>query len=224
MKKVVFLLTVLGIVSMMLVSAVFAGSLGFTGTLTPGGPTEPVVALITTPNCNGSTISFTMLYASYQFTVDATGSYTVTEPGVDSAVYIYNGPFNPSNPVANCYAASNSNPINLSVSLTAGTIYTIVVVEDTFDQDGMAYSLNISGPGNVSQVSPDCPYPLPTNSVVYSIPAGAPAFFAPSLDSQTGFNIPAGTWYISEFTGDFAKVWVACQAHPVYVPANAVSH
>ncbi|MFN8529197.1 MAG: hypothetical protein U0670_11330 [Anaerolineae bacterium] len=224
MKKLVFTLSLLAAASLILASVVFAGSLSLTGTLTPGGATEPQIALITTPNCVGGLFSFTVLYASYQFTVDTTGSYTITEPGVDSAIYLYNGPFSPSNPDVNCYAASNTNPINLSVSLSAGTVYTIVVIEDSFAQDGMTYNLNISGPGSVTIFSPDCPYPLPSGSVVYSIPAGAPAFFAPSLDSQTGFNVPAGTWYVSEFTGDFAKVWIACQAQPVYVPANAVSH
>ena len=68
-----------------------------------------------------------------------------------------------------------------------------------------------------------CPYPLPVGSRVYSVPAGAPTFWAASLDAQTTFNLPAGTWYISEFSGDFAKVWIACQARMVWIPANAVA-
>jgi len=36
-------------------------------------------------------------------------------------------------------------------------------------------------------------------------------------------SVSGETWYISEFSGDFAKVWVACQASPVWVPSNAVA-
>ena len=68
-----------------------------------------------------------------------------------------------------------------------------------------------------------CPFPLPAGSVIYSIPQGAPAFFAADLSAGTGFNVKAGTWYISEFEGDFALVWIACQARPVWVPTNAVA-
>src|SRR5690606_27092564 len=68
-----------------------------------------------------------------------------------------------------------------------------------------------------------CPYPLPSGSVVRDIPAGALTYFEASADTYTGFNLPPGTWYVSETDGDFAKVWIACQASPVWVPtANIV--
>lgn len=75
--------------------------------------------------------------------------------------------------------------------------------------------------GSIATAS--CRVPMPVGSRVYSVPAGAPTFYQPSLDAQTNFNLPAGTWYISEFSGDFAKVWIACQADMVWIPANAVS-
>lgn len=75
----------------------------------------------------------------------------------------------------------------------------------------------------VAAETPPCPYPLPAGSVVYSVPAGAPAFWDADLSAQTNFSLPAGTWYISEFVGDFAKVWIACQASPIYIPSNAVA-
>jgi hypothetical protein len=68
-----------------------------------------------------------------------------------------------------------------------------------------------------------CPFPLPSGSVIYNVPQGAPAFFAADLSAGTGFNLKAGDWYISEFSGDFAKVWIACQARPVWIPTNAVA-
>ena len=54
------------------------------------------------------------------------------------------------------------------------------------------------------------------------MPLGAPTFFNPDLQSAANFNLPAGTWKISEFKDDFAKVWIACQATPVWIPRNAV--
>ncbi len=67
-----------------------------------------------------------------------------------------------------------------------------------------------------------CRYPLPASAVVYNVPAGALAFFAPNADSYTGFNLPPGTWYISEFGESYAKVWIACDADPVYIPIENV--
>src|SRR5215216_1578739 len=52
-----------------------------------------------------------------------------------------------------------------------------------------------------------CTFPLPANAVVYHVPAGAAAYFNPDLQSGANFNLPAGTWKISEVKNDFAKVW-----------------
>ncbi|MBK9748391.1 MAG: hypothetical protein IPO91_16680 [Chloroflexi bacterium] len=201
---------------------VYAGSLSFTGTLTPGGQTESIVAGITAPNCNGSSVVFDVLYQAYQFQVDVPGSYTITEPGTESAIYVYSGTFDPANPLANCYAASNINPISLSVSLTAGTVYTLVVIEDSFAQDGMAYNLTISGPGNVSLPVNDCPDPLPGGSTVRSVPLGAPAYYAPDLGTRVNFDLPAGTWWVTQTSGDFTQVWIGCQANRIWIPTTAV--
>jgi hypothetical protein len=223
MKKTALVLLLMAIVCAVVVTAVFAGSASVSGTLTPGGATVSQVAIISTPNCTGAYVAFAALYAAYPFTVDVDGLYTVTEPGTESAIYISSGSFDPAFPAANCIAASNTNPLNFSVALTAGTTYVVAVIEDTFAQDGMSYNITISGPGNVTFGSADCPYPLPTGSTIYNVPAGAPAFYEPDLGAQTNFNLPAGTWYISEFTGDFAKVWISCEGSPVYIPANAVA-
>jgi hypothetical protein len=63
-----------------------------------------------------------------------------------------------------------------------------------------------------------CSHPLPPGSVVYSVPDGALAFYAPDPNTYTGFNLPSGTWYISEFGEAYAKVWIACEADPIYIP------
>jgi hypothetical protein len=67
-----------------------------------------------------------------------------------------------------------------------------------------------------------CTNPLPSDSVVYDVPFGAPAYFNPDLQSSTNFSLPAGTWKISEFKDDFAKVWIACEANPIWIPSGAV--
>lgn len=68
-----------------------------------------------------------------------------------------------------------------------------------------------------------CTVPLPAGSVVRSVPAGALAYFAPDLGSYAGFNLPPGTWYVAPADGDFAEVWISCQANTIYIPvANVV--
>lgn len=68
----------------------------------------------------------------------------------------------------------------------------------------------------------NCTNPLPAGSAVYSVPDGAQAYFAPDLNSYTGFNLPPGTWYISEFGEAFAKVWIACEGETIYIPVGNV--
>jgi hypothetical protein len=153
------------------------------------------------------------------------GVYTLdlSSAGNFASLYLYAGSFDPANPFANCVAADNFDPISVSFALTAGTTYFAVPFDDTFTQAGGTYSLVANGPGNIFfSGGVACANPLPANSVVYDVPGGAPAFFEPNLGSQTNFNLPAGTWKISEFSGDFAKVWIACQASSVWIPRNAV--
>lgn len=226
MRRYVVLLSLLVLVLAVSATTAFAGSANIGGTIVTTDPTMQVV-FISTPNCTGQGAS-PVLYKAYPFTVDADGTYnfSVTSDGGFASMYLFEGSFNPAAAFPTCIAGSNSgNPVVFSEALTAGTTYYWVVFDDTFAQVGGNYSGTVDGPGNITIIgsSVACPYPLPAGSVVYNVPAGAPAFFAADLGSQTSFDLPAGTWYISEFTGDFAKVWIACQASPVYIPANAVA-
>ncbi len=133
------------------------------GSLVPGGPTIPRVGIISTPNCTGAYVEFAALFAAYPLAVGADGTYNVDEPGTESAVYVLEGSFDPEAVAATCIAASNTNPISLDVSLTAGTQYFLVVIEDTFTQDGMDYALTVSGPGSVAFSIPT-PLAIPTLS------------------------------------------------------------
>lgn len=131
------------------VTPVFADIRTFTGALVPGGPTTTSTAIISTPACTGGTVAFQVLYQAFVFQVTASGVYTITEPGVESAVYVYSGSFDPTAVASNCAFASNTNPINFTASLTAGQQYVLVVIEDTFAQDGLNFAVTIRGPGDI---------------------------------------------------------------------------
>jgi len=102
---------------------------------------------------------------------------------------------------------------------------------ETFDADGSAQlwddtvGLDCQSRGftfSASIALNGCTNPLPPGSVVYNVPAGALAFYAPDPNTYTGFNLPPGTWYISEFGESYAKVWIACEANPIYIPVENV--
>lgn len=128
-----------------------AGVTTFNGTLAPGGPKITPVAVISTPNCTGGYGSVGVLFKSFSITVDTSGTYAITEPGSTSGIYVHEGAPDPGAAAINCIAASNSNPINLNASLTAGTVYTVTVFDDTFGQAGFAFSVTVSGPGNIAR-------------------------------------------------------------------------
>jgi hypothetical protein len=205
MRRILVLLIISILIMAVGASAIFAGTASVNGT--------------------GQGASL-VLYEALAFTVDADGDYdfSLTSDAGFASLYLMDSGFTPAAAFPNCLAGDNSgNPVTFTENLTAGVTYYAVPFDDTFDQLGGNYTLNVTGPGNISLGTPDCPYPLPVGSSVYNIPAGAPTFYDPNLGAQTNFNLPAGTWYISEFTGDFAKVWISCEGSPVYVPANAVA-
>lgn len=151
MKQSTIITTIVASSLSMFIQAAAAGTLNFNGTLTPGGPQEPQVAVISTPNCTGGYTAFPVLYQAFPFTVDTTGSYQFSESGANSAAYVYANSFNPALPADNCIAASNSNPISgLNANLTAGTQYYFVVTDDTFTQLGLSINGSVTGPGNIS--------------------------------------------------------------------------
>ncbi|MBL8132730.1 MAG: PPC domain-containing protein [Anaerolineae bacterium] len=224
MNRRVVLFGILILVTALGVWSVFAGSASVSGTLDGSEPKMPVV-FISSPNCTGQGAAL-VGYDAYAFSVDAAGVYTLdlADPSGNLSLYLMTADFNPAAAFPNCLAADNSGTISVSFALAANTTYYAVPFDDTFSQAGGSYTLTISGPGNVyfAGMSSGCTNPLPAGSVVYELPAGAPAFYAADLATQTSFNIPAGHWYISEFSGEFAKLWIACEADPVWVPANAV--
>jgi hypothetical protein len=82
---------------------------------------------------------------------------------------------------------------------------------------GNSYAATFFGVGSNA-----CTYPLPVGSFVYNVPDGALAYYDDDPNTYTGFNLPPGTWYISEFGEAFAKVWIACQGQPIWIPVGNV--
>lgn len=229
MKRLVIILGMTLVLLTLAVSSAFAGSATISGVVDSSDPVMAVVS-ISTPNC-GVQGATPVHYELHPFTVDASGVYnfSLTSTSDYASMYLYVATFDPTNGAVNCIAGANSGtPKAFSVNLTAGTQYYVIPFDDTFVQAAPAFELTIDGPGNItlgggaSATSDVCTNPRPGGAVIYDVPLGAPAFFAPDLATQLSFNLPAGTWYISEFSGDFAKVWIACTANSIWIPANSV--
>ena len=124
-----------------------AGTSTFSGSIAPGDPTMPVVNIVT-PDC-ASQGSAPVAYRAIPFTVDASGNYAITAPYANNAVHVYAGAFDPAAPLANCIAASNASPHNLTEALAAGTNYVLVVTEDRSPPLGTRFDVTITGPGNI---------------------------------------------------------------------------
>lgn len=185
-------------------------------------------------NCSDlSLIATNTHYEVLEITVSVTGAYQYTDVSFfdgdpltpDGFLLIYPlGGFDPTSPLTNCLASADDFWV---LNLTAGS-YTLVVTTFSNGATGPVTFI-FDGPGTITigqpatEEVPSCPIPLPDGSAIYNVPAGAPAFFAPDLASQTDFNLPAGTWWVTQFEGDFAQVWIACQANLIWIPVNAIA-
>lgn len=211
-------------------STVFAGSLAFSGTFA-GDPTMPVVS-ISTPNCAAQGVT-PVRYDAFLFTVTQTGAYnfsaaTTGGAGTLASIYIMNSGFNPAAALGNCIAGSNNgSPTTLNgVNLTAGTQYYLVIFDDTFAQLTPGYNFSANGVGDIvlggTSTSPACTNLLPSGSIVHNVPLGAPAYYDANFDTRLSFDLPAGNWYITQTSGEFAQIWIACQADSIWIPLTAV--
>lgn len=67
-----------------------------------------------------------------------------------------------------------------------------------------------------------CDIGAPAGSVLSTLPHSTPAYSAADAGSPAGFNIPAGTWFTYETSGDFTHLFVTCGANPVWVLTSAL--
>ncbi|MFN8528363.1 MAG: hypothetical protein U0670_07115 [Anaerolineae bacterium] len=159
----------------------------------------------------------------------------------DIWLVIYQGAFNPEDPLANCIANFDNSG---EIYLQAGVEYTLVAT--TYDPvipgggggcgeggckliaakaEGIPYAFLFMYTGTViADTSPQtCLNPLPAGAVIHSIPNGPATYWEPGLQYGTNFNLPAGEhWYVFGTSGDFSHVWIACRATPVWVLTSEV--
>jgi len=131
------------------------------------------------------------------------------------------------------YNSDSAGPVTANFPLPADTPYTVqlLLVDPASGSavSGTIVTISKCNGGTVTSIevlqapSASCPNPLPTSAVVRNLPLGAPAFYAADASTATGFNIPAGNWYVTQTSGDFTQLWIACQARRVWVPSNAVA-
>jgi hypothetical protein len=114
----------------------------YTGTITVADPTMPVVT-ISTPLCVSQAV-FPVHYQVIEFPrpLPGTHSFSMTSTGGFASAYLYEGSFDPSNPLENCVAADNGfDPIEITYDFLRGTPYFLVVFDDTFAQLGGDYEV-----------------------------------------------------------------------------------
>jgi hypothetical protein len=121
----------------------------YTGELDSGDPTM-LVALFSSPVCTGGFGATDVHYEVIEFLDAVGGTYTFEEDAANTtvpiAMYIMEGSFDPLDPVPTCVAATNSNPLSISYDFVDGTDYYAVIIDDTFDQEGGDWAMQVTSP------------------------------------------------------------------------------
>jgi hypothetical protein len=150
MRRIGLVIALLAIVVSQAVGVGPAGALTttYTGAINAADPTMPVVA-ISTPTCTTQLVT-PVHYEVTELDDIITGTHTFTltsTPDGFASIYIYENSFDPNDGVTNCIAASNAaDPIVLTLELTEGTTYFVVVFDDQFTQVGGDYELVVESP------------------------------------------------------------------------------
>ncbi len=217
----------LGIIVLLVMFAVF----GSTAVLADS-PSWTLIS-VDSIGCAASTVDFTMTLTGVTFPttlrfrtiVDAGGNRYMDE---DAGTPASNGSYgwslynsDSAGPVTAAFPLPNDTPITVQLLLVDGfggpTVAGTIVTIDRCN-GGSVVSIEVLGASSGA-----CTNPLPTNAVIHNLPQGAPAFYAADLNAATGFAVPAGDWYVTQTSGDFTQLWIACQANNVWVPSNAVA-
>lgn len=140
----------------------FAGSFSFTE-VTTGQPTynRPLmnVGAVTTTFTSLSPNAPTVPYATETIYISGAGNYTFTSIGVlpvnwDNALFLYNGSFNPLNPLNNIligmtgYQQVNQGTSSFNIALATGTY--VLVTTGVFNADFGTAANTALGPGTIS--------------------------------------------------------------------------
>ena len=218
MKRALLVVLIFVVVAMAV--PVLAASSTLTGTITGN---QGAVESINT-NCTPYNVGLPFYHELYTIEVSEAGTYILSDNGsIQTFLGVYTlGGFNAADQTANCLDSGDAS--DPGITFPAAGQYTLMVSTFSPEVTG-AFSFTLTGPGTVSFVDSAnaCTQSLPAGSVVRSVPGGAPAFYDADLGTQLSWNLPAGTWWISETSGDFAKVWVGCAANPIWIPLNAIA-
>ena len=102
----------------------------------------------------------------------------------------------------------------------------VVVYEST-----MTGTCTANGPGlisltnvAVSPAAPGCPVSYPDDSIQGRLTQSVVALYEPRAEAVTPIVLPGGTaWWIMDSQDGFYKLWIACGASPVWVPARVMA-
>lgn len=157
----------------------------------------------------GGTATGSYVYDTYEFTVSATGSYTITTTwaGFDGYLYLYEG-FDPAASGAGVIALDDDfNGTGASqiynVALTTGVTYTLVFTTYGSGAAGGAYTTEITGAGNAGIEA----YTAADYTLTYAVTNAAGTIIAlnptPSTLATTG---QYGIYSVSYYTTEFANI------------------
>jgi hypothetical protein len=119
----------------------------FTGTIDDADPTMPVVT-ISPPECIMASVT-PVHYDVIEFLRPLAGTHSFAMTSTDNfaSAYLYEGSFDPTNPLENCVAADNSgDPIEITYDFLPNTPYFLVVFDDQGAQPGGDWEVVVESP------------------------------------------------------------------------------
>lgn len=144
----------------------------YSGTLDDTDPTLRVV-LLDTPECLDAQGTVDVHHDVIPLSDPVSGTHTFTVTPHTVSLYVYEGSFDPSSPLENCVAGVNDgDPKRLTVDLTGGTPYFVVVFDDTTTQEGADYVLIVEAPDPPTP-TPSTEQPVPTEPSVIPLESTA---------------------------------------------------
>jgi hypothetical protein len=219
---------VLGIILLVFAFPAFAGTTTFSGTLTLSDPVYPY-GRPDTPTCSiqiDDLLPNKYHFQTRQISVSVTGTYNYLDlfDTIDIEVAVFNGPFDPNNPLTNCMTSMDDAE---TITLEAGKTYLLAITSWDMPNVG-SYAFRLTGPGDVFEVevpataTTSCDVGAPEGAVLRTLTAETPAYFEADAGTATGFTIPAGTWFTYDAGEAFTHLWVTCGANPVWVATSAL--
>jgi hypothetical protein len=116
-----------------------------------------------------------------------------------------------------------NTPLTLSVTtyngpnFTGGAFYNSTITWDCTTGAVLSVSSGV--------ILDDCPYPLPSGSVVGEAPLGAQVYWGPSANKLSpGVILNPGTYHVVgvDETGEFSQVWLACGSPLLWVRSETL--